>query len=170
MKIRPVLRALLCSACLATGVTGRADPAPAPAAAPPELTIVIVDSLAGPRHSFADWHRLARVFTDVFEARKWPVKITSELFGAGAPEHPVELRIFFQGIRHDTPDDLTFRAWLTLSDHGAKYDFGIISFRYYPRAAELMDDRLDHAIHGAALLAADKIEAKIFPKAAPAKP
>ena len=170
MKTRLPLAALLVAVLLATGVTGRADPAPAPAGTPPELTIVIVDTLAGPHRSLADWHRLARVFTDVFEARKWPVKITSELFGAGAPEHPVELRVFFQGIRQYDIGDMTFRAWLTLSDHGTKYDFGVVSFRYYPRATELMDDRLDHSIRGAALLAADQIEAKLFPKAAAAKP
>jgi hypothetical protein len=157
--------ALLSSLLLATGLPGHAQPAPSAAAAPREFTIVVVESLVRGPGRITDYDRINSVFTQVFERRKWPVTIKVERFAANNPEHDIELRVFYSGIYEETPGDLTFHAWMTLYDHGAKRDFGVIRFRYYPRALELEEDALEHSVRGAAEVAADKIEAALFPKA-----
>ena len=96
--------------------------------------------------------------------------MSSERFAANTPDHPIELRIFFQGIRRETPVDLTFSAWITLDDHGAKHDFGVVRFRYNPRAGQETEDRLDHAVRGAARITVLKMEPILFPKAGSPKP
>ncbi len=165
MKTRFALGLLLFPVVLATGAIGRAQTSPTPiAAAPPrELTIVVVDELRGSLSDFNTFNRIARVFTEVFEKRKWPVKINVERFGANAPAHDLEMRIYVQSIRRETPVDLVFSAWMALDDHGKKQDFGIIRYRYNPRPVENMSDRLDHAVRGAAMIAATKIESALFP-------
>jgi hypothetical protein len=166
MKTRFALGILLASFSLATGGTGRAQTSASPAGAPRELTIVVVDELGGDNSRYYNtFNRIARVFTDVFEARKWPVKINVERFGANAPPHEIEMRIYVQSIRRETPVDLVFSAWMTLDDHGKKQDFGIVRYRYSPRLAENASDRLDHLVRGAAIIAAAKIESALFPTA-----
>jgi hypothetical protein len=169
MKTHSIRCALFLSLALASGVACRAGtPAAAPVAAP-ELTVVFVDALGENPGETGNFDRVSRIFTNVFEQRKWPVKINFERFGAGGPEHPLEFKIFFQGMRSETPADLTFKAWMTLNNHGTKLDFGIVKYRYDTRIGEAMDDRLDRTVDGAAVIAADKIEAVLFPKAAPPK-
>jgi hypothetical protein len=170
MKTCLVLYPVFFSLVLAAGITGRAEPAPVAADAVRELTIVVVDSLGGNASERNTYDRIAQGFTEVLEAKKWPLKINVERFGANAPAHPLEMRVYFQGIHRETPDELTFRAWVTLSDHGAKSDFGVIRFSYSPRPMELTDDRLDNVVRGAARIVADKIEPILFPKAAQPKP
>ena len=65
---------------------------------------------------------------------------------------------------------VTFRAWVTLMDHGTKHDFGIVHFSYSPRPGQQQDDVIEHLFRGAAGLVADKIEPILFPKADPVKP
>lgn len=170
MKTCNALGALCFSLVLAAGVTGRAQPAATAAAAPHELTIVVVDSLGGNNSERNIYDHIAQVFTEVFEAKKWPLKIAVERFGANAPAHEIEMRLYFKGISKETPIDLTFRAWITLSDHGTKSDFGIIRYSYYPRPMETFDDRIDSVIRGAAMIAAAKVEPVLFPKANQPKP
>ena len=155
---------------LAAGDTGRAQTAATAAGAPPELTIVVVDALGGIASERNTYDHMAQAFTEVLEAKKWPLKINVERFGANAPAHEIEMRIYFQGIRKETPVDLTFRAWVTLSDHSVKSDFGIIRYSYYPRPTEMVDDRLDHVVRGAAVIVAEKIEPILFPKSDRPKP
>ncbi len=169
MKTRLIRCALFLSLVLASGAAARAETPPATPAPVPELTVVVVDSLRGPLNEIDNFDRIARVFTNVFEERKWPVKVNFERFGAGGPDHPLELQVYFKGMRSDTPADLTFRAWVILNDHGKKSDFGIIKYSYDIRFGEQMDDRLDRTVRGAAVIAADKIEAVLFLKAAPPK-
>jgi hypothetical protein len=165
MKTCFPLGALCIAFVLAAGATGRAQiAAPLAAATRRELTIVVVDALGGNARERDTYDRIARVFTDVFEAKKWPLKISVERFGANAPAHETELRIYVQGIRQETPVDLTFSAWITLTDHGTKTDFGVIRYRYDIRPMEQMDDRLDRVVRGAALMTVAKVEPILFPK------
>lgn len=164
MNIRIIPSALFLSLVLAVGATGRSEAAATKADPPRELTIVVVDSLRGNVSERNLFDRIAQDFTEVLEAKQWPLKINVERFGANAAEHPIEMRIYLQGIRKDTPDDLTIRAWVTLVDHGAKTDFGVIKYSYYPRQTELVDDRLDHVVRGAAKIVAAKIEPILFPR------
>jgi len=110
------------------------------------------------------------VFTKVFEQRHWPVRVKVERFAANTPAHETELRVFFKGIREETPGDRVFRAWMTLTDHGTKDDFGIVYFRYYPRFLQNEEDVLEEVTRGAAEIAATKVGAILFPAANPPKP
>ena len=130
----------------------------------PMLAIVIVDSL-NQRGAITDFDRLDMAFRRVAEQRKWPVKIAAERFAANTPAHETELRIFNQPLREETLGDLTFRGWMTLTVQGRKHDFGIITFRYYPRPGEDTEDKFEKVFRGAANVAADKIEPILFPKA-----
>jgi hypothetical protein len=150
--------------CLGLGPIGRSQ-SPSPAPTPvPELAIVVVDSLGGGQRQLDNFNRIAREFTRAIEERNWPLRVSAERFAANTPDHPIELRIFFQGIRQETPVDLTFSAWITLDDHGTKHDFGVVRFRYNPRPAQDIEDRLDHAVRGAARITASKIEPILFPR------
>jgi hypothetical protein len=171
MKTRFALGLLLFPLVLTTGVAGRAQ-TPAPTAdARRELTIVVVDELGGSNSRYYNtFNRIARVFTEVFEARKWPVKINVERFGANAPTHEIEMRIYVQSIRRETPVDLVFSAWMTLDDHGKKQDFGVVRYRYSPHPTENVGDQLDQIVRGAANIAAAKIEPVLFPAASQPHP
>src|ERR1017187_7115530 len=154
MKTRFALGLLLFPFVLAIGGTGRAQTAPTTADARRVFTIVVVDELGGSNSSFYNtFNRIDRVFTEVFEARKWPVKITAERFGANAPTHDIEMRIYIQSIRWETPVDLVFSAWMTLDDHGKKKDFGVVRYRSNPRPTENVEDQLDKIVRGAANIA-----------------
>jgi hypothetical protein len=165
MKTRFALGLLLFPIVLA-GFTGRAQPPPTTTDTRRVLTIVVVDELGGSNSRYYNtFNRIARVFTEVFEARKWPVKINVERFGANAPTHEIEMRIYVQSIRRETPVDLVFSAWMTLDDRGKKQDFGVIRYRYSPHPTENMGDQLDQIVRGAANIAATKIEPVLFPSA-----
>jgi len=165
MKTRFALGLLLFPIVLA-GFTGRAQPPPTTTDTRRVLTIVVVDELGGSNSRYYNtFNRIDRVFTEVFEARKWPVKITVERFGANAPTHEIEMRIYVQSIRRETPVDLVFSAWMTLDDRGKKQDFGVIRYRYSPHPTENMGDQLDQIVRGAANIAATKIEPVLFPSA-----
>jgi hypothetical protein len=126
---------------------------------------VVVESLARGPGRITDFDRIKTVFTDVFEHRKWPVRINVERFAANTSPSDIELQVFYQGIYKETPVDLTFHAWMTLYDHGVKHDFGVVRYRYNPRPLQDEEDVLEHAARGAAEIAASKIEAVLFPKA-----
>ena len=162
MKTRHALPCLLIA--LAAVQTGGAPAASTADEAKPEFTVVVVDSLRGNSSEEDIFNRIDRVFTDVFNGRKWPYKITVERFAANTAPHPTELRVFFHGIREESMGDLTFSAWMILYDHGRKEDFGVIRFRYDTRPGEQMDDRLDRAVRGAARLVASKIEPILIQK------
>lgn len=133
----------------------------------PELTIVVVESLDANTSRINAFDRIARMFTETFEQRQWPVKIETERFAANQPLHPIELKVFFQRIAEEIQGELTFRGWMTLEANGAKHDFGVIRARYSYRAAEDMNERLDRVTQAAAVMAADKIERILFPATPP---
>ena len=170
MKIPLAPAPLLVALLLASGVTARADAPAGPADPTPVLTIVVVDSLHGGGPGMDTFERLDRVFTEVFKQQKWPLKYDTERFGAGAPDYPLELRVFYEGIHRETPVDLTFRAWIILYDHGKKHDFGIVRYDSNPRIGQMMTDQLDGAVRGAAKLIAAKIGPVLFPKPDAPKP
>jgi hypothetical protein len=132
----------------------------------PELAIVVVDTVHRNQGAIGDFDRIDIAFQRVAKQRKWPVKIAAERFAANTAAHDPELRIFDQPLREETLDDLTFRGWMTLSVNGTKHDFGIVTFRYYRRAGEQLEDALEKVFRGAANVAADKIEPILFPKTA----
>ncbi|MFA5263470.1 MAG: hypothetical protein WC378_06555 [Opitutaceae bacterium] len=170
MKTYLTLGTLFLALFLATVVPGAAQNTPAATEARHDLMIVVVESLSHGSSEYNEFNRIDRVFTEVFEQRKWPVKIKVERFAANSPAYETELRIFYQGIRKEEIDDLTFRAWMTFNDHGKKHDFGIVRFKFYPRPGQQREDALEAAVRGAADIAATKIEAILFPKPDGKKP
>lgn len=165
MKIR--LIPLLFAALLLTAVSTRAAKAPDDR---PKLAIVVVDNLQSQRSTFTDFDRLDIAFQEVAKKRKWPVAVAVERFAANSPAHDTELRIFNQPLRQEVPGELMFRGWMTLTVAGVKHDFGIVSFRYFLRAGENLDDTLEKTFRGAANAAADKLEPILWPKPAAPKP
>ncbi len=168
MKTRIAAGVLLLTVLLATGARGNPQAPGAPAL--PELKVVVVESLVRGPGRITDYDRIDSEFTSVFEKRKWPVTVKVERFASNTADDGLQLRIFYQGIYEEAPGDLTFHAWMTLYDHGTKKDFGIVKFRYNPRPLQDEDDVLDHVVRGAAVIAADKIEAALFPKTEGRKP
>jgi hypothetical protein len=157
---------LLAAALLALVPARAGAGAPAAAPAPPrELVIVVVDSLERGPSRISDYDRIDWVFTRAFERRKWPVTVRVERFAGNLAPHDLELRLFNKGIYPEDRGDLTFHAWITLTDQGRKWDLGIIRYQYYPRPLEQMDDALERAARGAAELTADKVGALLFPPA-----
>lgn len=124
----------------------------------PKLTIVVVDNIQ-PRSGF---DRMDLAFQQVARQRKWPVVIATERIAANMPAHPLELRIFFLGIRESLPGEYTFRAWMTLVVRGVKHDLGIIGYRHFVRQWEDNHDMYDKIFLGAANATADRIEPLIF--------
>lgn len=129
------------------------------------LTVTVVEPVERRISNDEFYQRVARVFTDVFEDRNWPLSIKVERFGANQPDLDLELRVFLQPIREESPGDLTFRAWMTLYDRGTKHDFGVITHRHYPRPGRNMSDVLDTVVQGAAEDVAKKIEKVLFTNA-----
>lgn len=166
MKALSYFPLLLLAAAALLGAQVRAETAAAVPDQPNELTIVIVESLSGPSTESNTYERLARVFEDAFEAKKWPLKIETERLAANSGPHPLEVRVFFQGIRSDVPSGLTFRGWVTFQDRGTKHDFGVIRYEYFPRPGENTEDKLERTIRGAADIAASKVGAILYPTAA----
>src|ERR1700689_1870495 len=79
-----------------------------PAAAPSDLTVVVVESLDQRPGRVARFDRIAEVFGQVFARRKWPIHIHFERFAANTSDSATQLRIFYQGIYSETPGDLVF--------------------------------------------------------------
>lgn len=156
----------------ALAITARgADNEPAKAPEPQrELAIVVVDSLQRNRGAITDFDRIDLAFREVAKKRKWPVKLVVERFAANTESHETELRIFNQSIREETPGERTFRAWMTLTDHGVKHDFKVVTFRYFVRPIEDNEEQLEKIFRGAANAAADKIEPILFGQPAAPKP
>lgn len=169
MRIRPP--ALLLAALLLSAGAAFAKDAAKAADDRPVLSIVVVDSLLYQQGAITDYDRLDLAFTALAKERQWPVRIQAERFAANTPAHETELRIFNQPLREETLGDITFRGWMTLTAGGKKHDFGIITYRYYARPGETLEDILEKVFRGAAGAAAAKIEPILFPKpaAAPAK-
>jgi hypothetical protein len=154
---------LILSVILATLPSRAQAPATLPEA-PRELKIVVVEELLRESGSISDYNLIAATFTDVFQKRKWPFRISVERFASNTPDNETQLRIFYQGIYKETPDAITFHAWMTFYDSGSKKDFGIVRYRYSPHALQLREDVFEHVLRGAANEAADKIESVLFPK------
>jgi hypothetical protein len=133
-----------------------------------ELAVVVIDNVQKPS-AITDFDRIDMAFQHVAKQRKWPVKIVAERFASNLPEYDAELRVFNQRVREETSGDLTFRGWMILTVNGTKHDFGMVTFRYYRRAGENMDDVLDKIFRGAAGVAADKIEPILLPVAGGSK-
>ena len=158
-------------AVLAAGTSAaRAETAPAAGRDPETLKIIVVESLIRGESRIADFDRINQVFSDVFSGRNWPLKVTVERFASNTPEGGTQLRVFYQGIYPEAPDDLTFHAWMILYLDGVKHDFGIVKYRYNPRASQGEDSILEHVVRGAAVIAADKIEGVFHPKKGDKKP
>jgi hypothetical protein len=157
MKFHFAAGTLLLSVLLAAAPCHAQAPSPEPGA-PRAITIVVVDELVRSPQLVNGYELIASVFTDVFERRKPPYKVTVERFASNTSDTGTQLRIFFQGIYKDTPDAVTFHAWMTFNHDGEKKDFGIIRFRYSPHPIQQRQDVLEHVIRGAAIEAAEKID------------
>jgi hypothetical protein len=140
-----------------------------PAAAPSDLTVVVVESLDQRPGRVARFDRIAEVFGQVFARRKWPIHVHFERFAANTSDSETQLRIFYQGIYSETPGDLVFHAWMLLYVNGVKHDFGVVRYRYYPRPGQMVDINLDRIVEGAANEAAARIEPILFPADKPAR-
>jgi hypothetical protein len=136
----------------------------------PTLALVVVENLQrNPSSAITDFHRLDLAFEHVAKQRKWPVTIAAERFAANTPKHDTELRVFLQPLDEETSGDLTFRSWVILTVKDQKHDFGVVTFRHYPRLGENWEDTLEKVFRGAAQAIAGKVEPILFPQAA-AKP
>ena len=163
-------RLLLAATLLLTTATAPAAQPATPADNRPRLAVVVVDNIQHHHSGITDFDRLDLAFQYVAEQRKWPVAVAVERLAANTPDNETELRIFNQPLREETPGELTFRGWMTLTVKGVEHDFGIVTFRYYPRFGEHADDILQKVFRGAANAAADKIEPILFSKPAAPKP
>jgi len=170
MKNQFTLGTLLFALFLATQVAGAEQAAKPAADTPQELSIVVVDSLSRGSGGYNAFNRIDRVFTNIFEKQKWPLKIAVERFASNTPAHEIELRIFYQGIFEEKFSDMTFHAWMTLTEHGKKHDFGVVKFSYYPHPGQRMEDIIDIVVRGAAELAVEKVGDVLFPKEEKKKP
>ena len=164
MKTRLLLLSLLGAALGLAAVPVRAADAPPADEDRRQLVIVVVDTLQNQSSAITDFDRLDMAFQKVARQRKWPFKIKAERFAANTPDHETELHIVTQPLRRETPVDLTFRAWMTLTIEGKKHDLGIVTYRYHPRIGENMEDTLEKVFEGAAHTTALKIEPLLFSK------
>ena len=164
MKTRLQTFSILVTSLALTAIATCAETAPPQPTR--ELAIVVVDAVNKQQGAITDFDRIDMAFTRLAKERDWPVTIKAERFAANTPAHETELRIFNRPVRQETPGDLVFRGWVTLTVDGTKHDFGMIMYRYYLRAGEHMDDVLDKVFLGAAKVAADKIEPILFPSIA----
>jgi len=165
MKTRFIFSLMAATLLLTSLITRAADDAKAPADQP-KLSIVVVENVQRnpSANAISDFDRVDLAFQYVAKQRKWPVTIAAERLVANTPNHETELRVFLHPVREETPGDLTIRAWMALTIQGVKHDFGIITFRYYMRGGEQMDDVIEKVFRGAAETAATKIEPLLFPK------
>ena len=166
MKRIPLILFVLCAGLtLAAAPVLNAKPA-APEKGKPEkqreLVVVVVENLIHPGSGYDAYNRAAYVFGDVFDKRKWPVKVRFERFAANTKDHPLELQMFLKGIRHDFPDEFDFYAWVILKADGKKLDLGMVKGEYFAHPIEQGDDILDGAVRAGAVKVADKIQPYIL--------
>ncbi len=164
MKI-PISAFVIGLAALAPAALAAGSAASVATAPERNLAVVVVDSLRRPQQAFYDYNRIAEEFEQAFEARHWPVKVTFERFAANTESHDLELRLFYRGIT-DEFGERVYRAWTILFDHGTKRDFGVVEYRYVPRALEPMDDVIHRIFRGAGDKTALLIEPYVAPSAA----
>jgi hypothetical protein len=158
---------LLIAAFVFMAVHGYTEESPRVAQELPTLALVVVENLQrNPSSAITDFHRLDLAFEYVAKQRKWPVTVAAERFAANTPKHETELRVFLQPLDEETSGDLTFRSWVTLTVKEQKHDFGVVTYRYYPRLGENTEDTLEKAFRGAAQAIAVKVEPVLFPQAA----
>lgn len=156
------IHSLLLLACLPLGAI-RAAEKPTPAPEPKQvLAIVVVETLQR-QTAITDYDRFDIAFHDLARKRKWPVTLKVERFAANMPAYDPEVRLFTRPLREETPGDLTYRAWVTVTIRGEKHDFGIVTYRTYPRAGENREDTLEKVFAGAAQAIAGKFEPLLFP-------
>lgn len=166
----PLFRlSLLVSFALSFNAEVLAATGPTKPSARPELVLVVVIPLTSSPNpttspfTSLDFDRLDLAFQDVAQRRHWPVTIVAERFAANTPAHDLELRIFLQPGRQDSPEEYRFRGWMSLSLHGNKHDLGMIIHSEFLRAGESVDDFLDKVFRGAATIVARRIEPILFP-------
>ena len=159
MKSAPIFGVAFSILLLASCTEALAE-APVP---PKELTLVFVDSLKDNQSDLNNYDRIVRVFKHELENQKHPIKVVAERFASNITKHEIELQIFFQGIRPETYQDLTFAAWMIVRDHDTKRDLGVIRYRYDFRPFEPVEDRLEIVVRGAAQMVAPRIDAFLFP-------
>lgn len=160
--MKPALLFALSVAVTLSGVA--AAPAPTPPAERPKLGVIVIDSLPT-RHGFDDFNLIAEEFANAFNARHWPLDVTFERFAANNDEHPLELKVFNQGI-HEVFGERRVRAWVILTVNGTKHDFGIVEYRFYPRIGLMVDDMVHQSYRGEGDKIAQLIEPYLAPTAA----
>jgi hypothetical protein len=131
---------------------------------PRVLYIELVESNGQGINGMNDFYQIATEFRDAIESRKWPIQVKLARFAANSVPHDLELRIRYKGIYPEAPGDETFHAWITLFDHGTTHEFGMVTYRYYMRPGQNMDDVSEHAMRGAAKEAAKTLGSLLFPK------
>ncbi|HYP18297.1 MAG TPA: hypothetical protein VEQ65_13880 [Opitutus sp.] len=155
--------ALLLSLCALAVPANAAESAPANPDSTREFALVVVEGLNRPGGAITFFDRIDIAFRRVAKERNWPVKIVAERFAANSKQHATELRVFEKTLQAETPLDRTIRAWMILTVDGVKHDFGIVTYRYYPRAGENGEDTIENVFLGVAREAAKKIEPILFP-------
>jgi hypothetical protein len=161
MKLKPFCILLSLGSLLLWLPVGQAQTAPA-AGVPSELPLVVVEVAGRQTGAITDFDRLDMAFQRVARERQWPVTIVGERFASNTPTYQNEVRVYHRPLRQDTPQDLTFRSWVTATVNGVEHDLGIITHRHYRRAGEHHDDMLDRIFRGAAEATADRLELLFF--------
>jgi len=137
--------------------------APPPAGGKPTLAVVVLDALPRVGH-YDGFNFIAEEFGHAFEARHWPVGVEFERFAANTEDHAIELKLYDQGIRNDFNfAEQHLLIWVILEINGAKHDFGIVDFKYYPRAGEREDDVIHRMYRGVGEKVAQRIEPFLVP-------
>jgi hypothetical protein len=170
MHTRPVLSLILASLFLSAGAIARDDKPKATEDLPPLALVVVENTGRDQVGAITDFHRLDLAFEYVAKQRKWPVRIEAERFAANTAKHETELRVYLKPLVDETPVDLMFRCWVTLTMNGKTHDFRVISYRHNRRIGENTEDTLEKVFRGAAKAIAEKVEPVLFPKASDAKP
>jgi hypothetical protein len=164
-KLKTMKSALLFALSLAVTLSGfSAAPAPTLPAERPKLGVIVIDSLPT-QNGFDDFNLIAEEFGNAFNARHWPLDVTFERFAANNEDHPIELKVFNQGI-HNVFGERRVRAWVILTVNGTKHDFGIVEYRFTPRVGLMTDDLVHRAYRGEG----DKIGQLIEPYLVPTTP
>jgi hypothetical protein len=170
MHTRLAIPLILASLLLTQGAIAR-DEKPKAADDRPTLTLVVVENTERDQvGAITDFHRLDLAFEHVAKERKWPVKIEAERFAANTAKHATELRVYLKPMVEETPGDLMFRCWVTLTVNDKTHDFRVVSYRHHRRLGENMEDTLEKVFRGGANAIAAKVEPVLFPKTPAAKP
>jgi len=145
MKTRFALGLLLFRLVLATGVTGRAQTSrPRLTSGANSRSWSLMSWEGNNSRYYNTFNRIARVFTEVFEARKWPVKINVERFGCQLPDaRDRDANLTSKASAGRLPSIWSSAPWMTLDDHGKKQDFGVIRYRLQPASDGKCGDQLE---------------------------